>query len=50
MMQVVPEVEQEGLACDHVRRKYGIRATATVPSWVRKYGMAVGAKDTSGNT
>jgi transposase-like protein len=37
-MQVVREVEQEGLACDHVRRKYGIRGTATVPSWVRKYG------------
>jgi transposase-like protein len=37
-MQVVREVEQEGLACDHVRRKYGIRATSTVPSWVRKYG------------
>jgi transposase-like protein len=37
-MQVVREVEQEGLACDHVRRKYGIRAPATVPSWVRKYG------------
>lgn len=37
-MQVVREVEQEGLACDHVRQKYGIRATATVPSWVRKYG------------
>ena len=37
-MQVVREVEQEGLACDHVRRKYGIRASATVPTWVRKYG------------
>jgi len=37
-MQVVREVEQEGLACDHVRRKYGIRGTATVPGWVRKYG------------
>lgn len=37
-MQVVREVEQEGLACDHVRRKYGVRGAATVPSWVRKYG------------
>lgn len=37
-MQVVREVEQEGLACDHVRHKYGIGAAATVPSWVRKYG------------
>ena len=37
-MQVVREVEQEGLACDHVRRKYGVRGAATVPTWVRKYG------------
>jgi transposase-like protein len=37
-MQIVREVEQEGVACDHVRHKYGIRGAATVPSWVRKYG------------
>ncbi len=37
-MQIVREVEQEGLACDHVRRKYGVGGAATVPSWVRKYG------------
>jgi transposase-like protein len=37
-MQVVREVEQEGLACDQVRRKYGVRGAATVPCWVRKYG------------
>jgi transposase-like protein len=37
-MQIVREVELEGVACDHVRRKYGIRSAATVPSWVRKYG------------
>jgi transposase-like protein len=37
-MQVVREVEQEGLACDYVRRKYGVRGAATVPAWVRKYG------------
>jgi len=37
-MQVVREVEQEGVACDWVRHKYGIRGAATVPSWVRKYG------------
>ena len=37
-MQVVREVEQEGVACDRVRHKYGIRGAATVPSWVRKYG------------
>src|SRR5881394_3471261 len=37
-MQIVREVEQEGVACDHVRQKYGIKGAATVPSWVRKYG------------
>ena len=37
-MQVVREVEREGLACEHVRRKYGVRGAATVPRWVRKYG------------
>jgi len=37
-MQIVREVELEGVACDHVRKKYGIRGRATVPSWVRKYG------------
>jgi transposase-like protein len=37
-MQIVREVEQEGVACDHVRHKYGIRGAATVPKWVRKYG------------
>ena len=37
-MQVVRAVELEGVACEHARRKYGIRGRATVPSWVRKYG------------
>ncbi len=37
-MQIVREVEQEGVACDYVRRKYGIGGRATVPKWVRKYG------------
>ncbi len=37
-MQVVREVEQEGLACEQVRRKYGVRGAATVPRWVRQYG------------
>ena len=43
-MQVVREVEQEGLACNHVQRKYGVRGAATVPSWVRKYGNGSWAK------
>ena len=37
-MQLVREVEQEGLACEHVRQKYGVGGSATVPCWVRKYG------------
>ena len=37
-MQVVREVEQEGLACEQVRRKYGVGGRATVPAWVRRYG------------
>ena len=37
-IHVLREVEQEGLACNHARRKYGVRGAATVPRWVRKYG------------
>jgi len=37
-MQVVREVEREGLTCNHVRRKYGLEGRRTVPGWVRKYG------------
>jgi len=37
-MQVVRVVEQEGLACNDARRKYGVGGAATVPRWVRKYG------------
>ena len=43
-MQVVRELEQEDLSCEHVRRKYGIRSTATVPAWVRKYGNGTRGK------
>jgi transposase-like protein len=35
---VVREVEQQDLAFEQVRRKYGILRSATVPKWVRKYG------------
>jgi transposase-like protein len=31
-------VEQQDLPFEQVRRKYGIRSLATVPTWVRKYG------------
>jgi transposase-like protein len=37
-MAVVREVEEGDLPFEHVRRKYGILATETVPKWVRKYG------------
>lgn len=37
-MAVVREVEQQDLAFDQVRRKYGIGGCPTVQAWVRKYG------------
>ena len=37
-MEVVGEVEREGLPFDQVRRKYGIAGSWTVQKWVRKYG------------
>jgi transposase-like protein len=37
-MTVVRELEEQDLPCEHVRRKYGIRSSATVAAWVRKYG------------
>jgi transposase-like protein len=37
-MTVVREVESQDMPFEHVRRKYGILGTATVQSWVRKYG------------
>jgi transposase-like protein len=37
-MAVVREVEEQDLAFEQVRRKYGILGTGTVLNWVRKYG------------
>jgi len=37
-MEVVKELEEGDLPYERVRRKYGIRSTATVPKWARKYG------------
>jgi transposase-like protein len=37
-LTVVGEVEESGLAFNAVARKYGIKGTATVQRWVRKYG------------
>jgi len=37
-MAVVRELEEQDLACEHVRRKYGIKGCFTVQNWIRKYG------------
>ena len=37
-MQVVRELEVEGLSVRAVQRKYGIRGCGTVEGWLRKYG------------
>jgi transposase-like protein len=37
-MEMVRQVEQEGLNCRQVRRKYGIRGAGVVEGWVRRYG------------
>jgi len=37
-MAVVRELEEDDLAYDHMRRKYGIKGTVTVARWVRQYG------------
>jgi|SRR6516162_62190 transposase-like protein len=37
-MAVVREVEQQDLAFEQVRRKYGIGGCYTVQTWVHKYG------------
>jgi transposase len=40
-MQVVGEVERDGVNCGEIRRKYGIRGGGTVEKWVRKYGNGI---------
>jgi transposase len=37
-MEVVRELERDGLLFDQVRRKYGILGSWTVQKWVHKYG------------
>jgi len=37
-MDVVREMETQGLNAHHVRQKYGIRGGGTVEIWARKYG------------
>jgi transposase len=37
-LAVVRELEREGQTFEAVRRKYGIKGSATVQLWVRRYG------------
>ena len=37
-LQLVNEVEGNGLTVEEVRRKYGVRGSGTVNQWVQKYG------------
>jgi transposase len=43
-MEVVRELESQGLTIIAVRRKYGIRGAGTVESWMRKYGNGTRGK------
>jgi transposase len=43
-MEVVRELEAEGLAFDAVSLKYGIKGAMTVSKWVRKYGNGTRGK------
>lgn len=43
-MSLVRELEASGLAFCALARKYGIRGTATVQRWVRKYGNGTRGK------
>jgi transposase len=43
-MSVVRELETSGLAFSALAAKYGIKGTATVQRWVRKYGNGTRGK------
>ena len=43
-MEVVRELEAEGLAFNAVSLKYGIKGAMTVSQWVRKYGNGTRGK------
>src|SRR3954469_22953686 len=43
-MEVVRELESEGLSIHAVRRKYGIRRAGTVENWLRKLGNGTRGK------
>jgi transposase-like protein len=40
-MEVVREMEVEGLSCSRARQKYGIGGRGTVEKWARKYGKGL---------
>jgi transposase-like protein len=40
-MEVVREMETEGLSCSAAGRKYGIGGRNTVEKWARKYGQGL---------
>ena len=43
-MEVVRELESQGLTVHAVRRKYGIRGAGTVENWMRRYGNGTRGK------
>jgi transposase-like protein len=43
-IEVVRELETQGLTINAVRRKYGIRGAGTVESWIRKHGNGTRGK------
>ena len=43
-MEVVRELEREGVPFDQVRRKYGIGGVWTIQTWVHKYGNGTRGK------
>ena len=43
-MEVVRELESQGMTINAVRRKYGIRGGGTVENWVRKHGNGTRGK------
>jgi transposase-like protein len=40
-MQLVREIEKEGVSCNEIKQKYGIMGGGTVEKWVRKYGKGI---------
>jgi transposase len=43
-IQVVQELESQGLSFEALRRKYGVKGTWTVQRWVHKYGNGTRGK------